>query len=119
MKNVNGLITAFIAGATIPRYAIVKVTGDGSTVATAVSGTETLIGVSAEPGEVLAGKSVDVIHSGIVVVKTASAINVGAMVTAGAGGLAKVAISTDETIGRAISAANAAGDLISIKIIQG
>lgn len=119
MKNAHGLITAFIAGATIPRYAIVKISGDGKTVDTATTGTQFLIGVSAEPGEVLAGKTIDVIHDGIVEVKASTAINVGAMVTAGANGQAKVAISTDETIGRAISAANAAGDIISIKIIQG
>jgi hypothetical protein len=119
MKNVNGLITAFIAGAAIPRYAIVRVTGDGSTVTVATAGTQTLIGVSAEPGEVAIGQSVDVVHSGIVLVKALTAINVGAMVTAGAGGRAAVAGSTDETIGRAISASNANGDLISIKIIQG
>lgn len=114
----DGLIKAFIAATVIPRYAVVRVTGENE-VSVATDVDQALIGVSAEPAETPAGSRVDVLHSGIAEVKASAAINAGAWVTAAAAGAVVTAAATDEYIGRALTAANAAGDVLSIEIIKG
>lgn len=114
----DGLIKAFKAATAIPRYAAVRVTGEGE-VSVATAGTHALIGVSAEPAEAPIGETVDVLMSGVAEVQASAAIVVGAWVTAAAGGKVVTDSGTDQKLGRALTAANADGDILCIEIIKG
>ena len=115
MRN-TGLTKAFIAATAIPRYSVVKLDAADDAVAVATAKTDRLVGVLADAAEVPAGKRADVILEGIAEVRAGATVNKGADVTVDTQGRVVAASSTDEVVGWATEAANAAGDIISIKL---
>lgn len=115
--NNPGLIKTFIAATAIPRYSVVKLAAGDNEVGLATAVTDPLIGISAEPADVAAGKRVDVTFTGIAEVRASASINKGAWLTVHTDGRVKPAASTDERIGRALQAA-LANDVLSIEIIK-
>lgn len=119
MKN-SGLIKQFIAATAIPKNRVVKLAAGDNEVALATDVADPLIGVSEEPQNIAAGARIDVTFSGIVEVEAGAALAKNAAVTVDAEGRAVAsAAGTDSTIGRALTAANTAGDIISIEIQKG
>ncbi len=115
----EGLIKTFIAATAIPRYRVVKLDAADDSVALATDVADPLLGVSAEPADVQAGERIDVTFSGIVEVEASAAIAKGAWLTVDTAGRVKaVAMDSDERIGRALTAAVATGDVISIEILK-
>ena len=114
--NNPGLTKTFIAADAIGRYRVVAIAAGDNEVKQAASVSDPLLGVSAEPGDVAAGARVDVYFNGIVEVEAGAVIAKGAELTVNADGKVVTATSTNERIGRALAAANADGDVISIEI---
>ncbi|MRJ40820.1 MULTISPECIES: capsid cement protein [Idiomarina] len=116
MKN-PGLIKTFIAATVIPPHRVVALAAGDNEVALATDVAGPLLGTSAEPREVAAGGRIDVTFNGIEEVEAGAAIAKGAKLTVDTQGrVVTSAVGTDNIIGRALTAANAAGDIISIEI---
>ncbi|QPG06554.1 DUF2190 family protein [Salinimonas marina] len=114
-----GLVKTFIAATAIPRFTVVCTSAGDNQVEMANAVTDPLIGVSVEPADVPVGARVDVAFSGIVEVKAGAAIAKMAWLTVNAQGeVVTSGVESDERIGRALQAANAAGDIIEIEIIK-
>lgn len=114
--NNPGLTKTFIAENAIPRYRVVAIAAGENQVKLASAATDPLLGVSAEPADTPAGARIDVYFNGIVEVQAGAAIAKGAELTVNAQGKVITATSANERIGRALAAANADGDVISIEI---
>lgn len=115
MRN-TGLVKAFIAATAIARYSVVKLDSADDSVALATAKTDRLVGVCADPKDVPESKRADVILEGIAEVRAGATIAKGADVTVDTQGRVVTAASTDEVVGWATEAANAVGDVISIKL---
>lgn len=117
--NNPGLTKTFIAATAIPQYRVVKLSAGDNEVALATDVADPLLGVSAEPAAVAQGDRVDVTFSGICLVEASATIAKGAWLTVDAQGrVVASAAGTDERIGRALEAALATGDVISIEILK-
>lgn len=114
--NQPGLTKTFIAATLIPRWTVVALAAGDNQVELATDPTGPLLGVSAEPADTPAGKRIDVVFNGIVEVRAGGVVAKGAELMVDAQGRVVTATSTNERIGRALSAANGADDLISIEI---
>lgn len=120
MMNQPGLIKTFIAATAIPRFTVVALDAAVKSVKLATDTAHPIIGISSEPGDIEAGKRVDVTFSGIGQVKAGGIVAKGAWVTVDAQGRAVTATAAaEERIGRALEAANAADDVIPVEIIKG
>ncbi|AFT79043.1 hypothetical protein AMBLS11_12350 [Alteromonas macleodii str. 'Black Sea 11'] len=117
--NNPGLIKTFIATTAIPRFRVVATDAGDKEVKLATDVADPILGVSAEPADVPAGSRIDVTFNGIVEVEAGGAINKMAWLTVDAQGrVVASAAGTDERIGRALTGANAAGDIIDIEILK-
>lgn len=120
MRNIPGLIATCVAATAIPRYTIVALNAADDSVELANSVSDPLLGVSAEPADIAKGERIDVIVNGITEVRAGGSITKGAWLTVDSSGRAVTAsAATNERIGRALTAANKANDIISIEIIKG
>lgn len=116
MKN-PGLIKQFIAATVIPPHRVVALAAGDNEVALATDVADPLLGTSAEPKAISAGGRIDVTFNGIEEVEAGAAISKGARLTVDSQGrVVTSAEGTDRIIGRALIAANAAGDIISVEI---
>lgn len=115
MRN-TGLTKAFIAAALIPRFSVVKLDSAEDSVAVATAKTDRFVGVVADPADVPAGKRVDVILEGIAEVRAGATLTKGVDVSVDTQGRVVAAGAGDEVVGWATEAANAADDVISIKL---
>lgn len=115
MRN-TGLVKTFIAATAIARYSVVKLDSAKDSVALATSAGDRFVGVSAEPADVAAGDRVDIILDGIVEVRAGATVTKGIDVTANAAGRVIAAQAGDEVVGWTTEAANADGDIISIRL---
>ena len=120
MLNEPGLIKTFIATTDIKRFTVVAIDSAVKSVRTAVDVADPLLGVSAEPGDVVAGKRVHVIFTGIAQVLSGAVVAKGTWLTVDTQGrVIKATGATNERIGRALEAANAADEVIPVEIIKG
>lgn len=119
MMNQPGLTKTFIAATAVARYSVVALDAADDSVKLATDVGDSLIGISAEPADVSAGERIDVHFCGIVKVKAGAAVAKGAWLTVDASGrVVTSAAETDERIGKALSAAAAADDVISVEILK-
>lgn len=115
--NNPGLTKTFTAATAIAKYRVVKLDAADDSVALATAVSDPLIGVSAAPADIASGARIDVTFSGIVLAEAGAAIDKNADLTVDASGrVVASAAGTDSIIGRALEAATAAGDVISIEI---
>jgi len=116
MRN-QQLTKTFTASGAIPKRRIVKLDAADNAVALSSDVADRLMGVSDDAADIEAGRAVDVIFQGIVEVEASAAIGKGARITTDADGKAKATTTaTDNVVGFALTAASAAGDVISIEI---
>lgn len=111
----------YSAGAAIAPFAIVRFSA-AETVVTASAATDALIGVTSDVGPA-SGERVDVIMEGITYCVAGAAVAQGALLTSDASGRAVTAAPAvgvnNRTIGFAVEAAVAAGDVIRIMLSPG
>lgn len=108
----------FEAGATINPQRIVKF-GTAPAVIEGAAATDSLLGVSTNTADALAGDFVDVVMMGEAQVVAGAAVAAGIFVTSDADGKAVTAVSTNSVIGRSLTAAAADGDVITVFVVQG
>lgn len=115
------LLKNFTAGAAINAYRICKFSA-AETVTLAAAATDSLIGVNNDVAPVL-GERCDVVMLGIAFVEAGAAIALGAMVTSDAVGRAVTAAPAagvnNRVIGLALEAASASGDIIRVLLEPG
>ena len=120
MSNI-GLAKSYTAGGTIPAYTIVKLSA-AETVVAAAAASDAVLGVSEDIPSV-SGERVDVTLTGISFVVAGAAVALGALVMSDASGRAITATAAAgtnvRTIGMALEAASAAGDVIRVLLQQG
>ena len=120
MLNNPGLIKSFIAATLIPQHTVVAIDAADDSVKLATASSDPVLGVSSEPADTPVGKPVDITLSGVGIVKAGGVIAKGSWLTVDASGrVITTTTAAHERIGRALSAANAANDLVSIEIIKG
>jgi len=120
MRNVPGLIATFMAATAIPRYTVVALSAAQDKVELANDVADPILGISAEPADAPIGAQIDVILSGIAKAKAGASIAKGAWLTVDAQGrVITASAATNERIGRALEAANAANDVIPVLITHG
>lgn len=126
MAERNTVYYPFAAGATVNPSRIVKIGAADSTVIQGAAATDRFVGVSDKNISRASGEIVDVIVSGVAVVKAGGSISRGAAVTSDASGQAVAAAPAAGTnngiVGWALDAASS-GDLVSVliapSVIQG
>ena len=113
----------FKAGGAIGFARIVTHGAADDTVIQAAASTGNLLGVCIQPGGAVSGERVDVALGGVVDIEAGAAITRGALVTADAQGravtAAPAAAANARTLGVAMTAAVAAGDIIPVLLSQG
>src|SRR5690554_272073 len=113
------LIKTFQATTPIAGYLLVKPGTNDGEVAAATASTDALIGVTTQIGTQDNG-SCDVIMAGVTEVVAGAAVTAGASLTADSSGRAvTIGATAGRTIGVAITAAAAAGDIISVLLAPG
>jgi len=116
--NNPSLIKTFVAATAVESRRIVALDAADNSVKQASANSDPIIGVSAEPKAVASGARIDVAHTGIVEVTAGASVTKGAWLTSDANGKAVTAGADEERIGRALTAANADGDIISVEIAK-
>lgn len=114
---VSSGIKSYRADAAITRYHLVKAGSDSQHVAVSAGATDVIRGVALDQAEAAEDPiAVFVLGAaaGTVLVVAAAAISEGALVQSNGDGTVKTAVSTGYPIGRALQAAQAAGDVIEI-----
>lgn len=121
MSNVM-LFKSFVAGAAIGTYTLVKFGADDATVVPAAASTDFIIGAVQEVSPAL-GERVDVAVVGVAQLTAGAVVARGALLTTDASGRAIAAAPAAgvnaRTIGVALEAASAAGDVIHVLLSQG
>lgn len=123
MSQTPTLIRNFIAGASgVAERVIVKLGAADQEVVAATAVSETLIGVSVQPGTAAAGQRVDVAIAGVVEVVAGGTITRGAYLTTNASGQAVAAAPSagvnNGIVGIALVSA-VANDIIPVLLAQG
>ena len=122
MSSTPTLIRNFTAAGAVAQHAIVRLGAADGEVVAATAVTDTLIGVSVQPGTAAAGERVDVAIAGVVEVAAGGSITRGAFVTTNAAGAA-VAATPEAGVNNAIVgialASAAVGDIIPVLLAQG
>ena len=117
-----GLIKNFDATAAVPARTIVKPSATAGGVQPAAAATDKLLGISTGVDSA-AGARCDVILSGAADVVAGGAVAAGDLVTSGADGKAVAAApaagANARTVGTALTAAVAAGDIITVLVAPG
>lgn len=107
----------YIADAAITPWTIVKVGSDSSHVATATTAADAMLGVTGEVGPA-SGERVDISLAGIEYVVAGAAFSAGVALTSDGSGRAIAAAPATgvnvTTIGTALEAASAAGDVVRV-----
>lgn len=112
-----GLIKTLLAETLVPRFRVVKPGTGEENAALATAAGDALIGVSVEPKDVPAGKPIDIAVDGLVEIEAGAAISRGDRLTVDASGrVAPSTVAADKLIGYAWDSANAAGDILRVKI---
>lgn len=116
MRN-EGIAKTYYAGAAVGAHLIVKHGADELHAVQAAAATDKIIGVS-DLGDDAAEESMDVFHSGIVLVVYGGTVAAGDLLTADASGRAVVAAAGNRIIGVAMQA-GVVGDIGSVNIQLG
>lgn len=115
------LYKAFAAGAAIAARRIVKFSA-AETVIQGAAATDSLVGVSSDIAAA-SGENVEIVTHGIAYVEAGAAIAIGALVTSDSVGrgvtAGPAAGANNRTIGIALEAASAAGDIIRVLLSPG
>ena len=111
MSNVQ-LFKSYTAGAALAAYTLVKFSA-AETVVAAAAVSDSIVGVSHDIAAAI-GERVDVVHDGIAFVVAGAAVAQGALLTSDASGRV-----VNRTIGIAIEAATALGDVIRVLLSPG
>jgi uncharacterized protein DUF2190 len=98
------------------QYTFVAYDGNGNVVHNTTDGALCLGVVQNKP---LSGRSVTIMSTGISRVAAGEAVTKGALVSSDATGRAAIADTGDKVLGTALSAASAAGEIISVLLIVG
>lgn len=112
-----GTIKTLIAATAVAQYRAVKFGPGDEDVAQADAVGNDLIGVNAEPADVPAGSRIDVTLDGLVEIEAGATFARGVDLTVDAQGRAVASgAATDAKLGKAWDAANAAGDIVRVKL---
>ena len=120
MSNVQ-LFKSYTAGAALAAYTLVKFSA-AETVVAAAAVSDSIVGVSHDIAAAI-GEHVDMVHDGIAFVVAGAAVAQGELLTSDASGrvvtAAPAAGTNNRTIGIAIEAATALGDVIRVLLSPG